>query len=590
MKKRILQISLFFIALMMGTISVFAQETRFDFTVGDIKYRVEGNDCIVLGPVNTDHPSIYGTISIPATVNYGSNVYSVTKVADSAFWNCIHVTGLSLPNSNSLKHIGKGAFGRLRRCNGGLVIPNSVETIDNEAFREFAKDESATLGNLTIGNSVTTIGEFAFIDSRFYSALTLPHSLTTIGKYAFRRVVFNGHSSMGNSSLQFIGKYAFAECTTLMGVLRLPQTLVTIEEHAFDGCTGLEGIELNSPLSYIGNYAFYNCSGFRNSLILPNSVTYIGNYAFCNCGFDRNLVLGHGVTTIGNGAFQSVPFTGYLDIPNSVTQLGYEAFKDCTFTGDLEIGNGLERIQYGTFCGTQFQGHLYLGNSIKHIDSIAFSNTNGNLPHPRFTSWQGLPEGLETIGYAAFSWSFNMNGQHLTIPNSVTNIEKFAFFWHEFSSITLGSSLENIDDYAFYNDDDPLQTINILATTPPTIGFMLFSNWSYIPITVPCESGAAYEASPWNDQFTQIIEDCDAIETVEANGTTNIYPNPSKGIVSISAENLQHVEIYNMTGQKVFETEVSGNEFEYDFGGSTGIYLFKVETAKGIETQRVVVK
>jgi hypothetical protein len=181
-------------------------------------------------------------------------------------------------------------------------------------------------------------------------------------------------------------------------------------------------------------------------------------------------------------------------------------------------------------------------------------------------------------------------GGHLTIPNSVRTVGKYAFMFHGYSSMTLGNSLESIDDYAFFDDNDILQTINILAVTPPTLGDWAFSNWSYIPITVPCDSGPAYEASTWNDYFTEIIEDCDAIETVEANGATNIYPNPSKGIVKIAAENLQHVEIYNMTGQKVFETEVSGNEFEYDFGGSTGIYLFKVETAKGIETQRVVVK
>ena len=67
---------------------------------------------------------------------------------------------------------------------------------------------------------------------------------------------------------------------------------------------------------------------------------------------------------------------------------------------------------------------------------------------------------------------------------------------------------------------------------------------------------------------------------------TNIYPNPTSGLVNIISEGEQSVTIFNMVGQRVFEGCCNG-EMQIDmkrFGA--GIYAVKV----GNETQRVVVK
>lgn len=79
---------------------------------------------------------------------------------------------------------------------------------------------------------------------------------------------------------------------------------------------------------------------------------------------------------------------------------------------------------------------------------------------------------------------------------------------------------------------------------------------------------------------------------VEENDTEAIalYPNPTTGMVRIEAEGLKNVEVYDLTGQKVFAEEVSGETFEYDFSGLNGIYFIRIETAQGVETKRLVVK
>ena len=65
---------------------------------------------------------------------------------------------------------------------------------------------------------------------------------------------------------------------------------------------------------------------------------------------------------------------------------------------------------------------------------------------------------------------------------------------------------------------------------------------------------------------------------------------PTSNIVKIEAENIQNISIYNMLGEMVFESEASGDTFEYDFSNNeSGIYILRIETAKGVVTKRVTV-
>ena len=138
-----------------------------------------------------------------------------------------------------------------------------------------------------------------------------------------------------------------------------------------------------------------------------------------------------------------------------------------------------------------------------------------------------------------------------------------------------------------------------MATTPATLGNdlggMVFAEFGIPVLTVPCGCIDAYQNSAWYDPygmvgFYEFIEDCSAVSVVELI-VTAIYPNPTYGKVRIEAENIKNVSIFNVLGEKIFESSADGDAFEYDFSNqSSGLYLIKVETVKGIETRRVTVK
>jgi len=67
-----------------------------------------------------------------------------------------------------------------------------------------------------------------------------------------------------------------------------------------------------------------------------------------------------------------------------------------------------------------------------------------------------------------------------------------------------------------------------------------------------------------------------------------IYPNPATDLINISSANeIQNVSIFNYVGQKIF----SGNTNQINSSNlEAGIYLIKIKTKEGIETQKITIK
>ena len=162
---------------------------------------------------------------------------------------------------------------------------------------------------------------------------------------------FTGNLTIPNS-VKTIGNSAFSGCYGFTGKLTISDSVTTIGTSAFFNCFKFTGdLTIPNSVKTIGNRAFYNCYGFTGNLTIPNSVTTIGESAFMKCkGFTGDLTIPNSVTTIGNRAFQGCSgFTGKLTISNSVTTIGKLAFSNSGFTGDLSLPKSLEVVAISSF-------------------------------------------------------------------------------------------------------------------------------------------------------------------------------------------------------------------------------------------------
>lgn len=162
-----------------GVTNLFAQS----FNEGILNYTVNADGTTVTVKLKSGATSS-GSLSIPSTVTYNDNTYTVTAIANYGFYTCSGFTGtLTLPNT--LVTIGNYAFGSCTNFVGSLTIPNSVTTIGNSAFSYC----SSFTGSLTIGSSVSSIGNSAFKNcTSLTSIMVYPESVPTMGTDVFLNV------------------------------------------------------------------------------------------------------------------------------------------------------------------------------------------------------------------------------------------------------------------------------------------------------------------------------------------------------------------------------------------------------------------
>ena len=76
----------------------------------------------------------------------------------------------------------------------------------------------------------------------------------------------------------------------------------------------------------------------------------------------------------------------------------------------------------------------------------------------------------------------------------------------------------------------------------------------------------------------------------ENTGKVALYPNPTSGNVKIEANGMRHITVVSSLGQVVYDADVNADEMDLNMGQfTTGVYVVRIVTETGINTQRVTV-
>ncbi len=245
-------------------------------------------------------------------MNRGKTIQSTIKLSLLAVLLLMLLAVVTVP-ANAASTVQSGTCGAnltwTLDSDGLLTISGSGAMTDYNSASGPWRSYNSTITSLTIGDSVTSIGGYAFCGcSGLTGSLTIPASVNSIGNAAFYGCNgLTGSLTIGDS-VTSIGNSAFNGCNGFTGSLTIPASVTSIGSYAFYDCSGLTGsLTIPNSVTTIGNYAFFRCSGFTGSLTIGDSVTSIGDFAFEDCQVDCVEFLGNAPTTFGSDVFAGTP-------------------------------------------------------------------------------------------------------------------------------------------------------------------------------------------------------------------------------------------------------------------------------------------
>lgn len=395
----------------------------------------------------------------------------VTKIAESAFAGCSHMTG-SLTIPARISEIGTAAFLNATGLRS-LIFAGSDFPADLQ-IRDYAFDGHRILSiTFAQGSNVRTIGAYAFRFGGYSSEqstqknLVIPASVTSIGDGAFTSYGKLNVSFAQSTNTVTCGNGVFEDC--VIGTLELPKNMTALPDFFY-------GLEVSNVVVDPENPAFISADGVLytksatgtpetlllypvgktdTTFTVPDTVIAIAKGAFMGAGNLTSVTISSSVKTIGERAFYYTPYLTTVTISSSVTEIGKEAFAAYGTSGRytrlttviFEEG-GTEPLTIGerAFTSQTKLTAIVLPARANDIGDYAFYNTKAVA--------ELSLGGVETIGSHAFDSCYYAG--EVTFPATLKTIGSYAFAgsyytYSKFAAFRFaeGSQLETIGEYAF---------------------------------------------------------------------------------------------------------------------------------------------
>ena len=211
---------------------------------------------------------------------------SVTSIGKFAFSNCKSLSNITI--SNNLTDIPIGTFSNTAYSSdeknweedvlylgsylievkdtlaGAYSIKDGTKVIADMAFCRGCDN----LQSITIPDSVTSIGAFAFSGCKNLGEIVLPDTITSIGSSTFSFTAYTNDEKNWEGDVLYLGSYLIDVRDTISGAYTVKTDTKVIADHAFSSCKNLSSITI--PNSVIN-------TGKGNDVITMHTSDYASN-------------------------------------------------------------------------------------------------------------------------------------------------------------------------------------------------------------------------------------------------------------------------------------------------------------------------
>lgn len=363
----------------------------------------------------------------------------------------------------SVIKIGYGAFrGQLVE---NITIPENVKIIDEWAFYQtkqldyvnvlgaveikYGAFAESAIQSISLPSTLVVIEERAFMNGsnkQSSNSITIPANIANIGANAFTESNFNRVTYEGTGSWK-AGSYNVTMDTDNLLLTHNSEEWV-ISYYSY-----------NSTLTFTFNTdgtasVKAKSTSISGQIVIPNKVYY--------------LTSAYTVTKIDVEGFKDCANVTSVIIPSTITELGVRSFQSCKMSS-LTLIEGLKIINDDALKATNIES-LYIPSTVTSIitafvdnpqlskmevdgaNTTYYSSGNCIIEKSNMKVVGGcynsqIPYGVKIIGAWAFSGKHTLTS--ITLPSTVTRIEKAAFGWSALTSITIPANVTFIQGQVF---------------------------------------------------------------------------------------------------------------------------------------------
>ncbi len=516
-------------------------------TIGDYAFA----ETDILSNLSLDQVSKIGAFAFAYSgLSTLTNTNNVEEVCRYAFLEA-HLVNISMPK---LEKIGEGAFARMATLRTVNVGP--VKEMGDYAFASmplsFTNDESYPLmqiSSVTFADGATVVGNYAFayisvdtetdiIDRRTQykvlkyntntslNTVTLPDTVTTIGEAAF--LYSRALTTINLSHVTHIGANAFAGANKLANVGTLANVQY-VGDGAFYGAA-ITTADL-SKAEYIGSYAFaaqyvgdQPNGGKLESVTFGDSLKYLGSFAFYDTRLTSvELPAGFKATYEYNWyePDDKGRVEGQWDRVRNVRAYGDGVFAACELLTEIKVADGntdfvsKDGVLYSKLADGKYQLEQYPAH--KTADTYTVIDDTVSIGNSAFEGIKGgnkintieLPYTVKRIGNQAFynceTDNYVFNSVEAPVLLSEYSENQFYYFIYLIINLSVDPRANeqlfwntnfyaNFGDYGAYNDE----VTHLLLDGSST------GTWARFTMTIPL-NGVGYDTPIWNCFFDNVV-------------------------------------------------------------------------------------